>query len=332
MHVPTHYYTMNTTDELSICANCGKEGSNLNTCNKCKLVKYCNAACKKKHRSKHKKKCERRVAELFDIELFKQPPINEECPICFLPMPRADSGKRYKSCCAKNICSGCMHAVDAMYKERKCPFCRTVTAMTGEDCMIQTRKRVEVNDAVAIHMLGLNYHHGQYGLPKDYTKALELFTQAAELGHTDAYYDIGNAYFHGWGVGTDHEKARHNFELAAIGGHSNARNNLGLTEEMTAMALLGKANSEEFFAKKMDRAVRHYIIGVRLGEFNTLKNVHRLFMCGFATKDDYTKALRAYQEYVDEIRSDQRDAAAAISDNYRYYGEEKQTGSGCCIQ
>ena len=101
---------------------------------------------------------------------------------------------------------------------------------------------------------------------------------------------------------------------------------------MTAMALLGKANSEEFFAKKMDRAVRHYIIGVRLGEYNTLKNVHRLFICGFATKDDYTKALRAYQEYVDEIRSDQRDAAAAISDNYRYYGEEKQTGSGCCIQ
>ena len=29
-----------------------------NTCNKCKKVKYCNAACKKKHRHKHKKECE----------------------------------------------------------------------------------------------------------------------------------------------------------------------------------------------------------------------------------------------------------------------------------
>ena len=40
----------------SICANCGKEGSDINNvCNKCKQVKYCNAACKKKHRHKLRK-------------------------------------------------------------------------------------------------------------------------------------------------------------------------------------------------------------------------------------------------------------------------------------
>ena len=51
----------------NICANCGKEGGDVtNTCNKCKMVKYCNAACKKKHRSKHKKACDRRIAELHD--------------------------------------------------------------------------------------------------------------------------------------------------------------------------------------------------------------------------------------------------------------------------
>ena len=52
--------------DISICASCGREGNseNMNKCNKCKEVKYCNAACKKKHRSKHKKVCERRAAEL----------------------------------------------------------------------------------------------------------------------------------------------------------------------------------------------------------------------------------------------------------------------------
>ena len=41
---------------VSTCANCGKEDVDVtNTCNKCKMVMYCNAACKKKHRSKHKK-------------------------------------------------------------------------------------------------------------------------------------------------------------------------------------------------------------------------------------------------------------------------------------
>ena len=43
---------INTTTIL-LCAKCGKEGGedSMNTCNKCDLVVYCNAACKKKHRS-----------------------------------------------------------------------------------------------------------------------------------------------------------------------------------------------------------------------------------------------------------------------------------------
>jgi hypothetical protein len=50
-------HKMSTADRVSICANCGKEGDDVNNiCNKCKQVKYCNAACKKKHRHKHKKK------------------------------------------------------------------------------------------------------------------------------------------------------------------------------------------------------------------------------------------------------------------------------------
>ena len=98
-------------DNASVCANCGKEGSsdNANTCNKCKQVKYCNAACKKKHRSKHKKQCEEhvrlateRAAKLHDEKLFKQPlPEFEDCPICFLLLPTLTSGWRYMVCCEK---------------------------------------------------------------------------------------------------------------------------------------------------------------------------------------------------------------------------------------
>jgi len=42
-------------------------------------------------------------------------------------------------------------------------------------------------------------------------------------------------------------------------------------------------------------------------------------MDGHATKDDYTKALRAYQAYLDKITIDQRDEAAAADDDYKYY-------------
>ena len=57
--------TANNRD-VSVCANCGKEGTDVNnTCNKCNMVKYCNASCKKKHRHKHRNDCE----EIKDLQL-----------------------------------------------------------------------------------------------------------------------------------------------------------------------------------------------------------------------------------------------------------------------
>ena len=75
------------------CAECGEEGGvvSLKACMSCKSVKYCNAKCQRNHWAKHKKRCERRAAELCDEALFKDPPPKEDCPICFLPMPTKKS-------------------------------------------------------------------------------------------------------------------------------------------------------------------------------------------------------------------------------------------------
>ena len=85
-NVTEEFNSVAILDDTSTCANCGKEGNSdeMNTCNKCKEVKYCNAACKKKHRTKHKKACERKVAELHEEQLFREPPPREECTICML--------------------------------------------------------------------------------------------------------------------------------------------------------------------------------------------------------------------------------------------------------
>ncbi|EJK55620.1 hypothetical protein THAOC_24633 [Thalassiosira oceanica] len=45
------------------------------------------------------------------------------------------------------------------------------------------RKRVDKRDADAIDYLGKKYCHGKLGLKKDVPRAIELFTEAAELGH-----------------------------------------------------------------------------------------------------------------------------------------------------
>ena len=271
---------------------------------------YCNAACKKKHRSKHKKQCERRVAELHDEKLFKQPPILEEdCPICFLRMPLLGTGKMYMACCGKVICCGCMYApvYDNQGNEvvkKLCPFCRSPPPNSDEEFINIHEKRMELNDAEAIYSLASFYSNGKYGLRPNQAKALELFHRAGELGNAAAYYSIGNAYHIGNGVEIDEKMAMHYWELAAMRGHVKARNNLGVSE--------GRAGNS-------DRALKHLMIAAKGGDSVALKSIKRLYPEGLATKDEYNGAIRSYQAYFDEIKSDQRDEAAAFSDRFKYY-------------
>ena len=314
-----------TDDLLTICANCGKEGNNPNTCNKCKAATYCNASCKKKHRHKHKDTCEKRIAELheeelererqeaelYDEELFKQPPHNEGCPICMLPLPSLYTGRKYRSCCGKNICSGCIYAVTKRDGGvGLCPFCRAPTPTTDEELLKQIQKRMEIGDAGAIYNLGCWYSGGMYGLPQDRARALELWQQAGEwhkageIGHARSYYSVGAAYMRGDGVERDETKANHYWELAAMGGDVKARHNIGVYEAC---------------AGKMERALKHFMIAAGCGDNDSLENIKQLFMDGDAMKDDYAKALQVYQANLVEIKSPQRDEAAAFDDNYKYY-------------
>jgi len=141
-------------------------------------------------------------------------------------------------------------------------------------------------------------------LPQDYIKALELFHQAAELGYTEAYLNIGYVYDNGLGVKVDEKKANHYYELSAMGGDEVARNNLG---------------NNELRADNVNRALKHYMIAVRVGCADSLTNIKQMHSDGDATKEDYTTALQAYQEYLSEIKSSQRDKAAAADEDYRYY-------------
>ena len=296
----------NENDEVAVCANCGKEGSNLNICNKCKDVKYCNAACKKKHRSKHKKQCERRVAKLNDEALFKEPPPQHgDCPICFLRLPSLGSGRSYKSCCGKRICNGCVHAdvydnLGNVIAGEKCPFCRTPDPTSYEEAIKRLKKRMAVGDTYAFAMMGSYNFHGQYGVPRDSAKAIELWHKAGKFGYTN----LGQAYYIGYGVEKDEKMASHYDELAAIGGNVYARHNLGATEK----------NSGNY-----DRALKHYMIAVRGGDTDSVQAIQRMYVGGHVAKDQYANALRFHQAYINEIKSDQRDKAAAFHDDYRYF-------------
>ena len=83
-----------------------------------------------------------------------------------------------------------------------------------------------------------------------------------------------------------------------------ARYNLGVSED----------NAGNF-----ERALKHYMIAVRGGHTKALKEIQELYMNGHATKDHYANALRSHQAYLNQIKSDQRDKAAALRNDCRFY-------------
>ena len=191
-----------------------------------------------------------------------------------------------------------------MDDEEKCPFCRAPSPTSDSEMLKQVNKRVEIGDAEAINGLGCCYRNGRHGLPQDHAKALEFWHRAGELGNAGSYHNIGIAYYDGMGVERNEMKATHYFELAAMGGDAMSRHNLGIFE---------------IKAGNYERALKHYMIAVEGGYNKSLNVIKEMYKGGFATKDDYANALLAYQAYLVEIKSNQRDNAAAFDDMYKYY-------------
>ena len=71
-------------------------------------------------------------------------------------------------------------------------------------------------------------------------------------------------------------------------------------------------------ANNVEGAIKHYMIAAGCGCNQSVRNIQELYSKGLATKNDYTQALRAYQKYMGEVKSSQRDEAAAFDENYKY--------------
>ena len=305
-------------DGVEACAHCGKQGSDtakLKNCTACRLVKYCGVDCQKAHRKQHKKACKKRAAELKDELPYSQGlerPEGDSCPICTLPIPLPMAHYSiFQSCCMKRICNGCDFAA---FKRgmTDCPFCRTPRPDSDADNLAMIISRVKKKDPEAIHLLGNQYHYGLLGLQKDMEKAVELFTEAAELGSVDALYNLGVAYRRGDGVQEHKAKGAEFLTKAAMQGHVESRYNL---------------SCDEFQKENYHLAVRHWMIAAKRGYKDSLEMIKTLFKGGAATKEQYAEALKGYQDAVEEMKSHDRDEAKAFLD-WKRKQSEKHSESG----
>ena len=292
-------------EEMMFCASCGAaEGDDikLKKCTACHLVRYCSVQCQKDHRPKHKKECKKRAAELYDERLFKQPESTHlgDCSICCLPLPIDPLKSNLYSCCSKHVCDGCDFADEQKREaegnlQRKCLFCRKALPGTDEEYNRQLMKRIEANDPVAMCFMGTDvYHEG------DYKAAFEYWTRAAALGDVEAHFQLSTLYRGGKGVEKDEKKEMHHLKEAAIGGHPNARNNLGCVEGDNG---------------QHDRAAKHFIIAAKLGYDMSVEAVKDMYKAGYLSKEDFTAALRGHKAAIEATKSPQREEAAKCSNS-----------------
>ncbi|EJK70006.1 hypothetical protein THAOC_08675 [Thalassiosira oceanica] len=219
----------------------------------------------------------------------------DRCPICFLfiglPM---DEHSKTNACCMKRVCNGCILAAQQRGMYDRCPFCRTPHPSDEVSALAMIQKRVDKGDAAAIHHLGNQYFHGVLALTKNVPRAIELWSEAAELGSADAHRDLGYAYYKGVCVEQDRPRGVQHWGEAAMKGHVESRRMLGVAE-------YDNGNHE--------LAVQHWMISVKMGDEKSLHAIKVMLMKGHATKAQYADALRGYADAVEEMKSHQREEA-----------------------
>ena len=151
------------------------------------------------------------------------------------------------------------------------------------------KKGREANDPIALQKIGHD-HYKEH----DYESAFRYYTMAAEEGDEDARFMVGSMYQGGRFVEKNRDKCISHWEQAAIRGHVGARYLLG---------------GYEWNNGRYDRAVKHWIISASLGDDGSLKWLTKSYKEGHVSKDDFARALRAYQAAVDAMKSPQRETA-----------------------
>ena len=210
--------------------------------------------------------------EVKNVTLFGPLIPREECPICFVPMPRREDQISYKACCGKHICEACnRHSIETCVKtaivdnqrlQWHCPFCRSGSVLWNDEESIEgIQKRVLANDLDAMLYLSGDYEDGSPLFEKDDIAAIRLQLQAAESGYPKAIARLADRCFEGGSaVPRNFVYALHLANAAARKGYVPAYSLLGAMLKDTTDAMLKKNitadDSELLVAKCFQFAAR----------------------------------------------------------------------------
>ena len=260
------------------------------------------------HRREHKNDCKLIEKELNkrggklrlgterDLGPLPDLPPRQECPICVCVMPIHDKLQIYYDCCGNKVCGGCdlQHSILDEERADTCPFCRTALPRGDhEGKLAQLRKRVERKDPQALCNMALDYGFGEFELPVDQGKCIELLRESASLGFPPAQFQLGVFYSHGcMGLEQNHEKAIQLWEKAAKGGYLPAIDSLGCTAHGAGHHVA---------------AMRHFRLSASHGDRRSATDLIGYFQRGFLHHGDLAGALQAMYRAIADMRSKERD-------------------------
>jgi len=233
--------------------------------------------------------------EMADVDLFA-PKEREECPICMIPLPLNDKEITFMSCCGciyKNMMNGAKNGTP-QHEVEKCSFCRQPAAINTIKALKTLMKRE--NSSQAFMQMASRHNRGEDVIRSD-TKALEMYIRAAELGHAEAYNQIGINYKYGKVVEVNLSKALEYQEVSAKKGSILAHQNIA--------AFHGDNGN-------IDECIKHLKLAASAGFKDAMKDLMKTYKDKLVSKEDLAQTLRSYQASSDEMKSKDRDDARAL--------------------
>ena len=239
--------------------------------------------------------------ETANIDLFAPITEREECPICLIPLPLEENEIRFKICCGKCICKGCMykHILTEMKKgvprhKIKCAFCCQPESTNTNKALKKLMKR---KNPTAFITMSYQYLQGEEVFQSN-TKSLEMLIRAAELGYADAFGVIASSYEHGIAVELNMSKALEFYEVAAKKGSIPAHRWIAEIQNRNG---------------NVDEGIKHYKVAASAGCQESMDALMKCYKHELVTKEDLAQTLYVYQASSNAMKSKDRDDAPAAS-------------------
>lgn len=143
--------------------------------------------------------------------------------------------------------------------------------------------------AQEMYALGEEYYLGEYGVEKDYIKAVEWYRKAAEQGYAPAQNGLGYCYQYGQGVSQNYEKAIEWYIKAADQCYNKSLCNLGYCYKYGQGVPKDYNKAAEWFAKAADQ-----------GYAPAQNALGYCYQYGQGVMQDYKKAITWYTKAANQ--------------------------------